>query len=102
MAKVDDFLTADGKWKCIACGACCAHIKPFIENRKLPQSWMRHDGGCINLKDKRCMIYENRPEVCRIDKTLKPLANDYEIAEMCKVMKDFQEEKDNEQPLYYR
>jgi Fe-S-cluster containining protein len=85
--KVTDFLD-DGKWKCTACGACCSYIAPLVANGKLPKKWLKPDGSCVNLNGTKCEIYEKRPEICRVDKTLKNNFSDLEIAQMCKVMKD--------------
>ncbi len=29
---------------------------------------VNEDGSCSHLKDNKCTIYENRPEICRVDK----------------------------------
>lgn len=51
---------------CSGCGACC-----MIAGKSgyLPD---RGDGGCIHLdKENQCSIYDNRPEVCRVDEMHK-------------------------------
>lgn len=50
------------KFGCTKCGACCriAGLTGKVPNRG--------DGGCVYLgEDNECLIYENRPEVCRVD-----------------------------------
>jgi Fe-S-cluster containining protein len=90
VSEVSDFLE-NGKWKCTSCGACCSFIKPLADSGGLPKTWVRVDGSCKYLFDKKCAIYKTRPNICRIGKTLKPKHTDHEIAAMCKVMKDHQE-----------
>jgi Fe-S-cluster containining protein len=71
--------------KCEGCGACCAHKgddkwvevtahdalhipDQFLQPGDIEPFAMRQtsDGRCICLgDDKRCLIYENRPAICR-------------------------------------
>ena len=91
---MSEFLDKQGRFRCISCGACCAFIKPLADSGQLPKSWVRVDGACKNLSaDKLCLIYNARPNICRVNKTLKPNYSDAQIAQMCKVMKDYQEER---------
>tara|TARA_Y100000593_G_C4082350_1_gene224474 strand:- start:147 stop:446 length:300 start_codon:yes stop_codon:yes gene_type:complete len=48
---------------CSQCGACCRNVKKI----GLPHD---EDGVCLKLdkKTNTCTIYENRPEICRVDK----------------------------------
>ena len=48
---------------CKKCGECCRHID------KIPQlaAFDIGNGICCYLKDNLCSIYDNRPEICRID-----------------------------------
>lgn len=93
MSSPQDFLK-DGKWTCTSCGACCAYVRPLFKKYKHLKSWIMWDGRCIHLgQDRKCKIYETRPEICRIDKTLKPKCSDVEIAEMCSEMKAYQDLK---------
>ena len=82
-----------GKFSCTKCGSCCSHIKPLVEKGSLPSDYLRADGGCVNLKDNLCVIYNERPEICRLEKTLKNVS-DKDIAKMCKRMKDFKGKMD--------
>jgi Fe-S-cluster containining protein len=92
MARIEDFMQA-GKWACNSCGACCSFVAPLAKSGQLPRDWVRIDGSCKYLQaDKRCAIYKTRPAICRIGKTLRPKHTDYEIATMCKIMKDHQEQ----------
>ena len=87
MIHYKDFLF-QGKWQCTSCGACCSYIKPLADNGKIDKSCVSPDGSCKNLKDNKCVIYETRPDICRIDKTLSHL-KDRDIAKMCASMKIF-------------
>lgn len=52
-----------GVFPCQKCGICCRHIDkipPLIE-------FDTGDGKCKYLKDNVCSIYDNRPEICRVD-----------------------------------
>jgi len=51
------------EFPCTSCGLCCQQIG-HIEQLA---SFDRGDGICIHLKDDRCAIYENRPDICRVD-----------------------------------
>lgn len=48
---------------CFQCGECCRHIN------LIPQlaQFDRGDGICIHLAGNLCDIYEERPEICRVD-----------------------------------
>lgn len=62
---------SEGKWRCTGCGDCCRmlwnkNLKAWPELRALD----RGDGTCRFLDAaSRCMIYETRPELCRVDQT---------------------------------
>lgn len=46
---------------CTSCGACCRsikHVLPLFDDG---------NGVCVHLADNRCSIYENRPDICRVD-----------------------------------
>lgn len=50
---------------CNQCGACCRQV-----NLSPLTSYLdRGDGACKNYNEykKDCMIYEKRPEICRVD-----------------------------------
>ncbi len=53
------------KFQCTNCGACCLNISMVPEM----QDFVLPSGRCKNLdKDnKTCMIYDNRPILCRVD-----------------------------------
>lgn len=58
------------KFPCTACGACCAKVQGhYVESLK-PYGGIRADGSCSNYDHwtKRCMIYDTRPDICRVDK----------------------------------
>ena len=50
---------------CTQCGACCRHVNLS----ELTEHLDRGDGICCHydLDSKLCLIYESRPEICRID-----------------------------------
>ena len=66
-------------WMCIEnCGACCKFDlnertdltdKLSCEDITLINSMTSEDGWCKNLdrKNKKCLIYENRPHFCRVN-----------------------------------
>lgn len=51
------------QFKCDMCGECCRHIDR-IHQLKLFDTG---NGTCKYLKDSLCSIYENRPDICRVD-----------------------------------
>ena len=70
-------------WTCIEnCGACCKFSlnersdltdKLSSEDIDLINSMTAKDGWCKNLdrKNKKCLIYENRPHFCRVNEFSK-------------------------------
>ena len=51
---------------CSSCGACCrAAGKMDGAKHGLP---IKKDGSCGNLIDNICSIYNDRPDICRVDK----------------------------------
>lgn len=52
------------KFNCSMCGECCRHI----ENIPDLSTYNRGDGVCINLESNLCRIYENRPDICNVEK----------------------------------
>ena len=51
---------------CYTCGACCLEAGGKFG---LPD---RGDGACGNLgENNECLIYEDRPDICRVDKFYK-------------------------------
>ena len=67
-------------WCCIEnCGACCKFDlneredltnKLSFEDYNLIKSMTLKDGWCIHFdkSEKKCLIYENRPHFCRVEK----------------------------------
>jgi len=51
---------------CTACGLCCQNISNIIELKDFDLG----NGTCkyFNHIDNNCSIYENRPNICRVDK----------------------------------
>jgi Fe-S-cluster containining protein len=50
-------------FNCNQCGACCK-VLPILVAPDL----VDEDGHCRHLKDNKCTIYENRPDICNHDK----------------------------------
>ena len=75
------FLTEDGKWQCIQCGACCKLIGPLVQRNLMHRGYDRGDGVCKKLnRDNTCAIYEGRPSLCRVS---KHVFNQNDLAEAC-------------------
>lgn len=54
------------KFLCSQCGACCKLAgKMGGKKYNLP---INEDGSCGHLKNNVCSIYDNRPDICRVDK----------------------------------
>lgn len=51
-------------FECSKCGLCCKSLK---KQQSILGFLDRGDGVCMYLKDNLCSIYENRPDVCRVD-----------------------------------
>ena len=51
---------------CYKCGLCCTHVNVAEATRFLD----RGDGICYHYNDAKnlCSIYEDRPDICRVDK----------------------------------
>ncbi|QUN06911.1 YkgJ family cysteine cluster protein [Shewanella yunxiaonensis] len=54
------------EFPCFKCGRCCQLVSTAQETKVLD----RGDGACRHYDDetKLCLIYENRPDICRVDK----------------------------------
>ena len=85
----DEFLV-DGKWECNKCGACCKDVSWCLPD------WTVEDGKrCKYLADDlTCSIYEDRPDICRMNKWANP--PDETIARNCAYMKELHEVEDAE------
>lgn len=57
---------APRSFPCNQCGECCKRVHLLAETASLD----RGDGTCRHFDDhlKRCRIYQQRPDVCRIDR----------------------------------
>lgn len=57
---------------CTGCGACCSAIEgiDFLEA-------YNHNGVCMHLQNKQCVIYENRPLLCKIDKAYEDIFSQF-------------------------
>jgi Fe-S-cluster containining protein len=64
------------KFPCTSCGACCRRVHLYPP---FPKDWVREDGACKYLtEDNQCLIYETRPDICRIGHGF----NKYNLSEM--------------------
>jgi len=66
------------KFPCSACGACCRRIG-WMPEEELEKHGLVADatGACINLlPDNSCEIYEERPDICRVDVAVKESGED--------------------------
>ncbi len=54
------------EFPCTQCGLCCQNVDMAEQTRYLD----RGDGSCQYYDDtgKRCLIYETRPDICRVDR----------------------------------
>lgn len=50
---------------CNSCGKCCSNVHLSVETKYLD----RGDGICrhLDIGSRQCLIYEKRPEICRVD-----------------------------------
>lgn len=60
-------------FKCHTCGECCRHIHLVKELSHLHNG----DGICVHLKNSKCEIYNNRPDVCNYSKLYKQVKHLY-------------------------
>jgi len=56
---------------CSGCGACCSRIKAAVDNHieelGFPYKY-DEEGRCEMLsKDNKCLVYNNRPDICNIE-----------------------------------
>lgn len=61
-------------FSCTQCGLCCQHVNFAVETQFLD----RGDGVCkhYDLETKNCLIYEVRPDICRVDKSYDDIYKD--------------------------
>jgi Fe-S-cluster containining protein len=53
---------------CTKCGACCLKAKEILKGQVFPYEFLE-DGRCEKYDPSvGCTIYENRPDVCNIEK----------------------------------
>ena len=59
---------------CLKCGNCCANLRPsatrealrkFVKEADICKLMYAESMVCKNLKDKKCTIYNDRPEECK-------------------------------------
>ena len=54
-------------FKCDKCGQCCRHLA----NSEVYKELDRGDGVCKYLDGNLCSIYDNRPDICNVDKAFE-------------------------------
>ncbi len=52
-------------FNCDMCGACCRHL----DRSSIYDELNRGDGICRHLDGNKCMIYSDRPIICRVDES---------------------------------
>ena len=83
-------------FKCDKCGACCRNLHRSPVYNELHDG----DGICRYLTGNECLIYENRPLICRIDESYHAFFNDQMTYEeylqlnyqCCELLKNKEEE----------
>ena len=75
---------------CDKCGICCKILQHIPELRE----YDRGDGICKYLENNLCIIYENRPDICNVEKTYRRFSDQltkeeyYQlVAKYCKKLK---------------
>lgn len=53
----------ENNFVCTKCGECCKHIDRVPELNE----YHNGDGICVNLVDNMCSIYDERPDICRVN-----------------------------------
>jgi len=81
-------------FECDGCGECCKNIGHIDELKDFD----RGDGICkyLDFETKLCKIYENRPDICRVDVMYKKIYKNYYSKheffklnyEACKILKE--------------
>ena len=58
---------------CNECGSCCFNVRG-VDKLWRENGWLNEDGSCKFYDPwfKRCTIYKDRPDVCRMEKTCPP------------------------------
>lgn len=51
------------QFPCDMCGMCCRHIN----RTDMLKEYDTGNGICKYLKDNKCSIYANRPDICNVD-----------------------------------
>ena len=70
------------KFSCDQCGLCCRLIS------KIPQlaAFDRGDGVCIHLRGTLCDIYEQRPDICNVEKMYNAFSEQMSYSEYIEMM----------------
>lgn len=70
------------KFSCDQCGLCCQLIS------EIPQlaAFDRGDGVCIHLRGTLCEIYEQRPDICNVEKMYYAFSEQMSYAEYIEMM----------------
>lgn len=70
------------KFSCDQCGLCCQLIS------EIPQlaAFDRGDGVCIHLRGTLCEIYEQRPDICNVEKMYDAFSDQMSYSEYIEMM----------------
>ncbi len=64
-----------GQIDCVKCGNCCMNLRPvvdvqvlklFVKDEDMEEYKYSWGFPCKNIDDKKCTIYQDRPEECRL------------------------------------
>jgi len=62
------------EFPCTGCGICCTRVwmvKGNLTKEEFPYE-LKDDGSCEKLgPDNKCEVYEDRPDICSIDRTFE-------------------------------
>ena len=70
------------KFSCDQCGLCCQLIS------QIPQlaAFDRGDGVCIHLNGTLCDIYDQRPDICNVEKMYNAFSDQMSYSEYIEMM----------------
>ena len=87
------------QFNCVSCGECCRHIH-LVEGLKHLQT----NGVCKHLVNDLCVIYNNRPDLCRYDALYDMLKEQFSItayndlsAQYCLQLQDLKQKRLNDE-----
>lgn len=84
MIQMSKALKSDSLFDCTRCGACCRSVALSPLTAKLDKG----NGVCCHLNEDNnlCLIYENRPNICRINQQYEQIyKNHFSWKEFCEI-----------------